>query len=80
MASLAVLALVSSWNDYFNPLIFLVSPQKYTVSLGIRNYAADIYVNQGLAASVSALAPILILYIFCQKYFVQSIASSGIKG
>ena len=80
MASLAILALVSSWNDYFNPLIFIVNKHKYTVSLGINNYTADIYVNLGLAASVSAILPILILYIFCQKYFVQSIASSGIKG
>lgn len=80
MASLAILALVSAWNDYFNPLIFIVSKSKYTVSLGIKAYTADIYVNQGLAASVSAIVPILTLYIFCQKYFVQSIASSGIKG
>ena len=80
MASLAILALVSAWNDYFNPLIFIVSKNKYTVSLGINNYTADIYVNLGLAASVSAILPILTLYIFCQKYFVQSIASSGIKG
>lgn len=80
LASLAVLALVTSWNDYFNPLIFIITPAKYTVSLGIRKYAADIYTNLGLAASVSAIAPILLLYIFCQRYFVQSIASSGIKG
>ena len=80
LASLAVLALVTSWNDYFNPLIFVITPAKYTVSLGIRKYAADIYTNLGLAASVSAIAPILLLYIFCQRYFVQSIASSGIKG
>ena len=80
MASLAILALVTSWNDYFNPLIFIVSKNKYTVSLGINNYTADVYVNMGLAASVSAILPILLLYIFCQKYFEQSIASSGIKG
>ncbi len=80
LASLAILALVSSWNDYFNPLIFIVSKSKYTVSLGINNYTADVYVNMGLAASVSAILPILLLYIFCQKYFEQSIATSGIKG
>ena len=80
MASLAILALVTSWNDYFNPLIFIVSKNKYTVSLGINNYTADVYVNMGLAASVSAILPILLLYIFCQKYFEQSIASSGIEG
>ena len=80
MASLAILALVTSWNDYFNPLIFIVSKNKYTVSLGINNYTADVYVNMGLAASISAILPILLLYIFCQKYFEQSIASSGIKG
>ena len=80
MASLAILALVTSWNDYFNPLIFIVNKSKYTVSLGINNYTADIDVNMGLAASVSAILPILLLYIFCQKYFEQSIASSGIKG
>lgn len=80
LASLAVLALVNSWNDCFTPLIFVITPAEYMVSLGIRKYAADIYTNLGLAASVSAIAPILLLYIFCQRYFVQSIASSGIKG
>lgn len=80
MASLSVLALVTSWNDYFNPLIFLINKRKFTVSLGIRFYTDDIYVNLGLAASVCAILPILLLYIFCQKYFVQSIVTSGIKG
>ena len=80
MATLTVLALVSSWNDYFNPLIFIVNSKKYTVSLGVKSYAADIYVNLGLAAAVSAIVPILVLFLFCQKYFVRSIAASGIKG
>lgn len=80
MATLAILALVSSWNDYFNPLIFIPDYKKFTVSLGVKHLAGDTNVNLGLAASVSAILPILILYVFCQKYFVQSIASSGIKG
>lgn len=80
MASLAVLSLVSTWNDYFDPLIFLVNKRKYTLSLAIRHYAGDVNVNLGLAASVCAILPIFILFTFCQRYFIQSIVSSGIKG
>lgn len=80
MASLAILTLVSSWNNYFDPLIFLINKSKYTLSLGIRYYAGDVNINLGLASSVCAILPIFILFVFCQRYFIQSIVTSGIKG
>lgn len=80
MASLAILTLVSSWNDYFDPLIFLINKSKYTLSLGIRYYAGDVNINLGLASSVCSILPIFILFVFCQRYFIQSIVTSGIKG
>ena len=82
MASLVILNFISIWNDYLNPLIFLNRKYLYTVSLGIQYYNTQEVpsVNLTMAASVLSILPILVLYLSCQKYFVQSIASSGIKG
>lgn len=82
MASLVILNFISIWNDYLNPLIFLNRKSLYTVSLGIQYYNTQEVpsVNLTMAASVLSILPILILYLSCQKYFVQSIVSSGIKG
>jgi len=82
MASLVILNFISIWNDYMNPLIFLNKKILYTVSLGIEYYNSQEIpmVNMTMVASVLAIIPILAIYIFFQKYFVQSIVSSGIKG
>ena len=81
LASLVILTFISSWNEYLAPLIFLIKPEKMTVSQVIRWYVQDIgsdhYV---LTSAVISLIPILIVFITCQKYFVEGIASSGVKG
>lgn len=75
---------VYSWNDYFVPMIYLQSPQKYTLSLGI-SFFKDMYgslidVGPMMAVSMLAIVPILILYVFCQKYFIEGVVTTGIKG
>lgn len=81
LASLVILTFISSWNEYLAPLIFLIKPETMTVSQVIRWYVqeagSDHFV---LASAVISLIPILIVFITCQKYFVEGIASSGVKG
>ena len=82
LISLMVLSFISCWNEYMSPLIFLVKKNLYTISQVIRWYMLDDLQRYDLnmAAATSAIIPVIILFIFCQKYFVEGIASSGIKG
>ena len=82
LISLMVLSFISCWNEYLAPLIFLVKKNLYTISQVIRWYMLDDLQRYDLnmAAATSAIVPILILFIFCQKYFVEGIATSGVKG
>ncbi|WP_298032800.1 carbohydrate ABC transporter permease [uncultured Dysosmobacter sp.] len=81
MVSLAILGFISSWNEYLSPLIFLIDEKLYTITQGIRFYFADEAqeFNITMAAATSAVIPILIIFFFCQKYFIQGIATSGMK-
>lgn len=82
LVSLAMLSFISCWNEYMAPTIFLVKKNMYTISQIIRWYMLDDLQRYDLnmAAATSAIVPILILFIFCQKYFVEGIATSGVKG
>jgi len=82
MVSLTVLACISSWNEYLSPLIFLVKENLYTVSMAIRWYMLDDSQRYELtmAAATCSIVPIIILFLFSQKYFVEGIATAGVKG
>jgi multiple sugar transport system permease protein len=82
----AVLSFINHWNDFVNPLIYLNSPEKFTLALGL-NYFKSVPESSGLplqhllmAASVMVIVPVLILFFAAQRYFVQGIVLSGIKG
>lgn len=82
LISLMVLSFISCWNEYMSPLIFLVKTNLYTISQVIRWYMLDDLQRYDLnmAAATSAIIPVIILFVFCQKYFVEGIATSGMKG
>lgn len=72
-----------TYNDYLNQLIFINSGEKYTVSLALRmSLDAEAIVNWGkvMAISFIAVLPLMILFFAAQKYFVEGIATSGLKG
>lgn len=81
LVTVTVLSFINSWNEYLNALIFLPSNKNFTVSLGIQYWMqmTDEY-NLMMAAAASAIVPIIVLFIFTQKYFVESIATTGVKG
>lgn len=86
LATVAVLSCLGSWNDFLGPLIFLNSQEKFTVSLGL--YSLRTYVGDPgepkdhliMAGAVMATLPIIVLFFVAQKYFVQGIVTSGLKG
>ncbi len=70
------------WNDLYAPLIYLTSPNLKTLPLGMTDFVGDQYVYWGpqMAAALISILPVLIVFLFGQKYFIQGIASSGLKG
>jgi len=83
VTALLVLTLVSTWNNYEAPLLFLRSAELYTIPVGLKAMADDIYnINYSgiMAGVVSSIVPILLLFVFGQRYFVQGITFSVTKG
>ncbi|MFK7692979.1 carbohydrate ABC transporter permease [Paenibacillus sp. HJGM_3] len=82
LVTLLILSFTWHWTEYEAPLIFLRDKPLYTIPLGLTNYVEEFGTDYVLtmAASVSALLPLLIVVIVCQKWFVEGLASSGIKG
>ena len=72
-----------TWNDFMNPLIFINSVHKYPLSLALRmslDIGVNIAWNQVLAMALVSVLPLVILFFMAQKYFVEGIATTGLKG
>jgi multiple sugar transport system permease protein len=82
LATVSIFAFMGAWNDFTGPLIFLNDQDKYTLSLGLQVFQLNHGAMWGLlmAASTMMILPIIILFFFTQKQFVQGIALTGIKG
>ncbi|MCW4457129.1 carbohydrate ABC transporter permease [Microbacterium sp. MPKO10] len=83
IASLALLTFVNTWNDFLGPLIYLRDPSLWTMQLGLNNFVSSLYnVDYGVlfAGLVISVVPIAIIFLLGQRYFVEGIATSGMKG
>ena len=82
LSTLTIFTFVSTWNDFLGPLIYLTKNELKTIQIGLRMFISQYSAEYGLimAASVIALIPVLIVFLSLQKYFVQGVASTGIKG
>ena len=80
LATLAVITFLAFWNDYLWPLI--ICQENCTLPPGLKSLQRQFTGDPGLvmAGAVVAAVPVLILYVILQRYIVQSVASSGIKG
>jgi oligogalacturonide transport system permease protein len=82
--SAAIFQFIWTWNDFFNSLIFINSVKKYTVSLALRmtidSTGGGVAWNQIMAMSVLAILPPVLIFFYFQRYFVEGIATTGIKG
>jgi multiple sugar transport system permease protein len=82
LATLAVLSFLTNWNDFLWPVYVLFSPQNLTLPPGLKTlqgaYTTDytVIMTGGVIASI----PVLILYVFAQKYIIQGVSRSGLKG
>jgi ABC-type glycerol-3-phosphate transport system permease component len=88
LATVCVISFISSWNDFMGPLIYLNSPEKFTVALGLRFFNIGGGIGEPgepmgqilMAACVIALVPCVTVFFLVQRFFVRGIVLSGIKG
>ena len=82
LSTLTIFTFVSTWNDYLGPLIYLKTESKKTIQLGLKMFIGQYSSEYGLimAGSVLSLIPVIIVFLCLQKYFVEGVASTGLKG
>ncbi len=86
LATVGVISFIGAWDDFLTPLIYLNSSEKFTVALGLnffRNFPEQVGLPMQhllMAASVMTVLPCIVLFFLAQRYFVEGIALSGIKG
>ena len=82
MATLGIFTFLGQWNDFLAPLIFLKSKDILTVPLALKIFVSEYNVEFGkmMAGTTVALVPVIIVFFIGQKYFVEGIAMTGVKG
>ncbi len=81
LAAVAIFTFIATWSDFLGPLIYLNDNKYYTLTLGLQAFMAEHYVEWDLLMAASALftLPIVVLFFFAQKYFIEGITLTGIK-
>ncbi|WP_328468189.1 carbohydrate ABC transporter permease [Actinoplanes sp. NBC_00393] len=82
LASLTLITLVATWNDYLGPLLYLRSPDLWTIQLGLKSFINQYNAEYALimTGSVLSVLPIVVIFLAGQRYFVEGIATTGLKG
>jgi multiple sugar transport system permease protein len=86
IATLAIITIIGTWGDFLGPLIYLNSPDKFTISIGLHffNGAPEVggepLQHLLMAACILSILPVVIIFFLGQRFFVQGIVMSGIKG
>ena len=83
LTTVAILSFMWHWNDFLGPLIYINTKENYTISLGLSRFTAQYGAtpwNLLMAASLVTVLPCVLLYFFMQRYFIQGIVISGVKG
>jgi len=82
IATLTIFTFVNTWNDYMGPLIYLTTDSVKTVQIGlkrfIQQYSSDYHLI--MAASLCSIVPVTIAFLLLQRYFIEGIATTGLKG
>jgi len=81
LATLAIFTFMGAWNDFIWPLIIMTKDSKYTLPVALANLNGQYNTSWGLlmAGSVVVIVPILLVFIFLQRFFIQGIAMTGMK-
>ncbi len=82
LATVAVFTFLNAWNDFIGPLLYLSTNEKYTVAMGLALFRGALLQTRWdllMAAAVTMTVPVLILFFFAQRYFVEGVVMTGLK-
>ena len=80
--AVGVMSLVYNWKNFFIPLVYLNSQSKYTIAIGLQFFKSaygNVQIGMMMAVSLVTILPVLVIFFFAQKYFIQGIKMSGLK-
>lgn len=82
LATVAIFTFLAAWNDYIGPLLYLRSDYNFTVAIGLATFRGVMKTEWNLlmAASTAMILPVILLFFFAQRYFVDGLVLSGLKG
>ncbi|MBN1978321.1 MAG: carbohydrate ABC transporter permease [Anaerolineae bacterium] len=82
LVTVAIFTFFGTWNDFTGPLLYLHSPHRFTVSIGLATFRGVLRTRWDLlmAASTAMTLPVLIVFFLAQRYFVQGVVLTGLKG
>lgn len=82
LATVAIFTFMGVWNDFLGPLLYLQTPEKYTLAIGLHVFLTQHGADWGLlmAASTMVVLPVIVVFFFAQKQFIQGIVLTGLKG
>jgi multiple sugar transport system permease protein len=82
LAALAILTFLDTWNNFFTPLIFLNSPEQFTVPLLLNQFRGQFSIDYGhlMAGSAIAIVPVMVVYVLGQRAIIESVAAAGLSG
>jgi len=82
LATVGLFSFMGAWNDYLGPLIYLSDQRKFTLSLGLASFSSQYGQEPGLlmAATTVMTVPIIVLFFFTQRTFIQGVTLTGLKG
>lgn len=82
IATLLIFTFVNTWNDYMGPLIYLTTDSVKTIQIGLKRFIQQFSTDYHLimAASLCSLVPVTLAFLFLQRYFIEGIATTGLKG
>jgi multiple sugar transport system permease protein len=82
IASLTLITFATTWNDYLGPLLYLRSPHLWTIQLGLNTFVSQYNAEYALimTGSVLSVLPVALIFILGQRYFIEGVATTGLKG
>lgn len=82
IATMILFSFVWTWNDYMSPYLYISDINKQMLSVGIKLFSAGQVQDYGsqMAAATLVLLPIIVVFLFCQRFFIENATSSGVKG
>jgi len=82
LITVAIFTFLTAWNDLLGPVIYLRSPENFTIAAGLASFRSQVDVSWDLqlAASTAMVLPVVVLFFLAQRYFIRGVVLTGLKG